>query len=437
MRLLALGVDYRSAPVSVRQALAFDGAKYDKGLSLLAKTFPGNEFVILSTCNRVELYVAGSPEQLPETDALSDMLVQLHGVKSDVFSGHLVSYHDEGVVGHLFRVAASLESLVLGEGQILGQVREAYRGAVDRQTVGPVFHTVFQTAIRVGKLVRERTGMDQGKLSVASVSVDLAKEVFDSFADKTVLVIGAGKMGDLTLQHLKGLNLGEILITNRDPNRAKAAAEKWKGRAVPFDGLGQALIEADLIISTTAAAEPIVTLEQYLHVQRARRNRLSLILDIAIPRDFDPRIGSLDQVMLYHVDDLRAQAEQNRLKRQRGIDPALAIIERETTACCLLLRHQRDVGQLLEQLGNHANQVRQRELNALFSTRPELTEADREAIAHMATRLQNQFLHHPRAAVRSAVTEPHHDHGHPHPLLMFVRQIFGLGDRSQNSLKKI
>ena len=159
-----------------------------------------------------------------------------------------------------------------------------------------------------------------------------------------------------------------------------------------------------------------------------------MILDIAIPRDFDPRIGDLDQVMLYHVDDLRAQAEQNRLQRQKGIDPALVIIERETAACCSQLRHQRDAGLLLQQLGNHADGIRQRELAALFASRPDLTEADREAIAHMASRLQNQFLHHPRAAVRSAVTEAPHDQGHPHPVLAFVRHIF-MGDRSPSSPK--
>ena len=140
-----------------------------------------------------------------------------------------------------------------------------------------------------------------------------------------------------------------------------------------------------------------------------------MILDIAIPRDFDPRIGDLDQVTLYHVDDLRAQAEQNRLQRQKGIDPALVIIERETADCYAPVRHQRDAGAFLQQLGNHADQIRQRELAALFASRPNLTEEDREAIAHMAVRLQNQFLHHPRAAVRSAVTESHDDH--PHPML--------------------
>ena len=346
MRLLAVGVDHRSAPASVREALAFDEPKYTRGLEALAQTFPGNELVILSTCNRVEIYLAGSPESVPDADALGDFLVEFHGVRSELFAGHLVSYHDEGAVGHLFRVAASLESLVLGEGQILAQVREAYRAAVERKTIGPVFHTVFQTALRVGKTVRERTGMNQGKLSVASVAVDLAREVFDTFADKTVLVIGAGKMGDLTLQHLKALNPGRILITNRNPERAEAAATRWNAQAVPFDRLGQALIEADLVVSTTAAAEPVVGFDQYVRVQRARRNRLSLILDIAIPRDFDPRIGDLDQVTLYHVDDLRAQADQNRLRRQKGVDPALLIIERETAACCTLVRHQQAAGAL-------------------------------------------------------------------------------------------
>ncbi len=429
-----MGVDHRSAPASVREALAFDGPRCAEGLKVLSNAFPGTEVVILSTCNRVEVYLAGATDRVPEADGLTDALLAFHQVAAEAVAGHLVSYHDEGVVGHLFRVAASLESLVLGEGQILGQVRDSYQSAVASKTVGTIFHNVFQWALRIGKAVRAQTGMDQGKLSVASVAVDVAREVFDSFADKTVLVIGAGKMGETTLQHLKGLNPGTILVTNRSADRAEAAAARWGGRSWPFDRLGQALIEADLVISTTAANEPVVTLEQYQRVQRARRNRLALILDIAIPRDFDPRIGDLDQVMLYHVDDLRAQAEQNRLQRQKGIDPALAIIERETAACYAMLRHQQDAGHLLRELGDSYDAARLRELDRLFVAMPHLSEADREAIVHMTTRLQNQFLHHPRAAVRSAAAEPHH--GHPHPIFDFVRHLF-LGQRTPNSVKKV
>ncbi len=270
--------------------------------------------------------------------------------------------------------------------------------------------------------------MDQGKLSVASVAVDVAREMFDSFAEKTVLVIGAGKMADLTLQHLKTLNPGRILVTNRNPERAEAAAAKWGGRALPFERVNMALIEADVVVSTTAATEPVVTYTDYVRVQRARKNRLALILDIAIPRDFEPQIGTLDQVYLYNVDDLRAQADENRRHRQKGVDPALAIIEREATACFAALHHQRHAGAVLRQLGDNWDAIRQRELDSLFRSCPDLTPAQREAIAHSFRRFQNQILHQPRAALRSAASEPVADHSHPHPLLKAVRHLFGLAD---------
>jgi glutamyl-tRNA reductase len=254
----------------------------------------------------------------------------------------------------------------------------------------------------------------------------VARSVFDTFSDKTMLVIGAGKMGDLTLQHLKALRPGRILVTNRSPERAEAVALKWGGTAVPFEQLNLALKEADVVVSTTAADQPIVTYDQYARIQRARRNRLALILDIAIPRDFADAIGDLGGVTLYNVDDLRATAEENRKQRQRGVDPAVAIIERETAACCAALRHQRHAGAVLRQLGDHADAIRRRELEALLTGRPNLTEADREAIAHMMMRFQNQLLHQPRATLRSAASEPAPEH--PHPLLNAVRHLFGLAD---------
>lgn len=427
MKLLALGVDHRSAPAPVREALAFDGPKLARGLTALAETFNGCEFVVLSTCNRVEVYVAGNPGDVPEPDTLAEFLAAFHELPADRLAGHLVQFEDGEAVGHLFRVAASLESLVLGEGQILGQVKEAYRAAVQSGTVGSILHSVFQTATRVGKKVREETGMDQGKLSIASVAVDVAREVFDTFADKTILVIGAGKMGDLTLQHLKTLSPGRILVTNRSPERAETAAARWGGQAVPFDELYLALKEADVVVSTTAAEnKPIVTFDQYARVQRARRNRLALILDIALPRDFDETIGNLEQVMLYNVDDLRAQAEQNLKRRQKGIDPATAIIERETAACWAALRHQRYAGAVLRQLGDQADAIVRRELELLFAACPDLTEAQRKAISHSGYRILNQLLHQPRTTLRSAAAEPAQEH--PHSLLNAVRHLFGLAD---------
>jgi glutamyl-tRNA reductase len=427
VKLLALGVDHQRASAPVREALAFEGARLVEGLDSLAKAFPGGEFVVLSTCNRVEVYAAGPAKAIPTTGALIDFLAHFHAKAAESFAAHLVDHHDSQAVSHLFKVAASLESLVLGEGQILGQVRDAYKAADARKVVGPILHAVFPHALRVGKLVREQTGMDKGKLSVASVAVDVARDIFETFADKTVLVIGAGKMGDLTLQHLSTLRPGSILVTNRNPERAVAVAARWNGRAVPFEDLERALVEADLVVSTTAAERPIVDLATYARVQKARKNRLSLILDIAIPRDFDPRIGDLGgEVYLYNVDNLRAQAEQNRQNRQKGVDPALAIIEREAQLCLANLRHRTHAGTVLRQLGDYADAARLREQEALFARHPEFTQAQRDDVAHTLRRLQNQFLHHPRAAVRTASEAEAAEH--PHPLLHAVKALFGLAD---------
>ena len=203
--MLALGVDHRSAPTSVREALAFEGERRrPRARRAEGRASPDTEFVLLSTCNRVELYAAAEADP-PDGEALAAFLARFHDVPVESWTGHLVVRRDEAAVDHLFRVAAGLESLVPGEGQILGQVRDAYKLASDREAVGPILHHVFQRALRVGKRAREETGLDRGKCSVASVAVDVARAVFDRFEDKAVLVIGAGAMGELALQHLAAL----------------------------------------------------------------------------------------------------------------------------------------------------------------------------------------------------------------------------------------
>jgi glutamyl-tRNA reductase len=403
MTLLALGVDHRSAPPALREAIAFDGPRRDCGLDALMTSFLGTEFVLLSTCNRVELYAAAETTS-PDGDALTAFLARSHDLPVERLAGHLVARHDEAAVGHLFRVAAGLESLVVGEGQILGQVRDAYKLASARKAVGPILHHVFQRALRVGKRVREETGLDRGKLSVASIAVDVARAVFDRFDDKAFLVIGAGTMGELTLRHLASLHPGALLLTNRDPARARAVAARWGGRVIPFDRLDDALAEADIVLSTTAAAEPIVTVDRYARIQQGRGNRLALILDLALPRDFDPRVGELERVVLYNVDDLRAQAEQNLQGRHAQIDRARLIIEGESAACLAALRHRRHAGALLRQLGDYADAVLRRELDRLFAAQPDLTDAQRTVITRTMSRLSNQLLHQPRAALCSAAT---------------------------------
>lgn len=426
MKLLAVGLDHRTAPTSIRERIAFEGERGLEGLRHLKEMYPGSEVVILSTCNRVEIYLAASDgAEMPEVDGLTLYLAGFHGVGAEELASHLVTYHDEAVVAHLFRVASSLESLVLGEGQILGQVRAAYRTAVEQQTIGPFLHRVFEHALRVGKRVRETTGLSQGRVSVASLAVELAREVFDSFSDKTVLVIGAGKMADLTLRHLVELRPGQIVVTNRSRERAEQAARTWRAEVMPFERLGQALIDADVVVSTTAADEAIVTYAMYERVQRARRNRLALILDIAMPRDFEPRIGELDQVMLYDLDDLRGQVDRNREVRKHGIEPAQAVVEEETRACLDALRHHHQAGAILRELGDYADVVREKELDRLFGGSLGFSPEQRSAVEHMAWRLQNQYLHHPRTALKKATEAGQAEQAHW--FLHTVRALFGLG----------
>ena len=267
-----------------------------------------------------------------------------------------------------------------GEGQILGQVRDAYKLASECKAVGPILHPVFQRALRVGKRVREETGLGRGKCSVASVAVEVARAVFDHFEDKAVLVIGAGAMGELALRHLTSLRPGSLLVTNRDPTRAQDIASRFGGRAIPFGRLDDALAEADVVVSATAAAEPIVTADRFARIQRARGNRLAVILDLAVPRDFDRRVGMLERVMLYNIDDLRAHAEANLRGRHAEVEHARRIVEREAAACLIALRRRRHVRALLRQLGDTAESVRGRELGRLLATHPGPTDDHRTMI---------------------------------------------------------
>ncbi len=407
MRLVALCIDHTKAPASLRESVAIPPERLAEALRALRRTFPGHEFTILSTCNRVEIYGATDRGRIDpnsrsvEGPDLAAFLAGFHGLPTDDLLKYSSVHHDEGVVGHLFRVAASVESVVLGEGQILGQVRESYRQAVSAQSVGWILHAVFQHALKVGKKVRESTGLGTGKLSVASVAVDLAREVFDHFDDKTVLVIGAGKMAELTLTHLSALKPGKTVVTNRSLPKAKQLAERFGGSVIEFERLNQALIDADLVVSTTASAQPIIDLVTFTRIQRARRYRLALILDIALPRDFDDRIGQLDQVMLYNVDDLRAQVERTMAQRRGGLSAAHRLIDTEVAACLAALRHQREASSVLKALGEHADRLRANELDALFRRCPSLSEEQRQEVERMAFRLQNQLLHEPRAALRS------------------------------------
>jgi glutamyl-tRNA reductase len=426
MRLVVIGCSFRSTPVGLRERLAFDADKLAMALDELGSRY-GCEAVILSTCNRVELYLARESIQAPlDADLIAEFLAELHRVPPAEVRPHLYEREQQEAVKHLFRVAASLDSLIVGEGQIAGQVKKAYEVAQERLSAGPLLHALFQNARLVAKRVHRETGLARGHVSVSSVAVDYVRQVFDHFHDKTILVIGAGKMGELTLRHLRHLNPMRILVTNRSPEKAAAVAMGCRGIPVPWEGLEDALIESDIVLSTTGAPEPIMQRGRYNKVISRRTGGPIVILDIAVPRDFDPAIHDGDRTCLFNIDDLMRIREQTLNERRQHIAPAEAIVEQEAAK---FLKHwtRRRHGPIIARLNSDLEAKRAAVVRQLFShLNGKLTEADKSYIEGAFRLLQNQFLHGPI----SALTEETHAEpaGGSHTLLEALRKLFRLQD---------
>lgn len=403
MNLRVVGCSYRTAPVEWREKLAFDGGKLPAATAELAARF-GGEAVILSTCNRVELFVARPPGDRPfDAGLAAEFLAETHGVRADDVSPLLYDHADPAAVRHLFRVVASLDSLIVGEGQIAGQVRQAFDAARKLGTTGPLLNALFPAAVRVSRRVRTETGISQGHVSVSSVAVDYVRQVFDHFADKTVLVVGAGKMGRLTLKHLQELRPGRILVTNRSPEKAAEVAGWCGGTAVPWDGLDDALVSADIVLSTTGAPEPIMTRRRFEEKVLARRSTGTMvILDIAVPRDFDPRIHDGDRACLFNIDDLTRIREQTIAKRHRHLAPAEAIVEQEVRKFADDWNRRRS-GPVIGQLTSEVDRLRDEIVAPLMAKlNGKLSPEERKHVEGAFRLFQNKLLHGPIAALQEA-----------------------------------
>jgi glutamyl-tRNA reductase len=423
MMLLALGCNHRTAPVSLRERLAFSDEKCNQALDHLVARY-SCEAVILSTCNRVELYLAraDAAEDL-DPGLIIEFLAESHQLPVAAFAAHFYEQHGPDVVRHLFRVVASLDSLIVGEGQIAGQVKRAYESAHARGAVGPLLHALFQHAHQVAKRVRAETGIAQGHVSISSAAVEYVRQVFDHFGDKTILVIGAGKMGELTLRHLRQLRPERICVINRSAEKAQAVAAGCGGTALSWEQLDDALARADIILSTTGAPEPIVSLERYQRLRARRSEGPVIILDIAVPRDFDPRIHDGDRTCLFNIDDLKRIREQTLHERLKHVAPAEAIVEAEQRRFLKDWARRRH-GPVIARLTKDFEAKRQAIVDQLLAhLNGRLTSDDCAYIEGAFRLLQNQFLHGPISALAD---EPHE--GGSHTLLDALRKLFRLQD---------
>ena len=421
MMLLTVGCSYRETAVSLRERLAFDGDKLPRGLEELTRRLDC-EAVILSTCNRVELYVA-RPDvpHGPDAELLAEFLGEFHHCAAATIRPHLYEHRQADAVGHLFRVVASLDSLIVGEAQIAGQVKRAYEQAQEHGAVGPLLHALFQQARQVAKRVRTETGIARGHVSVSSAAVDYVRQVLAHFGDKTILVIGAGKMGELTLRHLRQLQPKRILVVNRSPEKAAVVAAGCGGTAVAWDRLDEVLAAADIVLSTTGAPEPVVTPERWQRVLARRPDGRVVILDIAVPRDFDPRIHDGDRTCLFNIDDLKRIRERTLQDRLRHVAPAEAIVEQEQRRFLKDWTRRRH-GPVIARLTQDFEAKRQAVVKQLLDRLDgRLSDEDRAYVEGAFRLLQNQFLHGPI----SALAEEAHEGG-GHALLEALRKLFRL-----------
>ena len=425
MKLQMIGCSHHDTAVEFREQLSFTADQVSETLGAFRESFPSAELVLLSTCNRVELYAScGDDEELDAREVAAFLAEQQSLAPDDVFEQMIYRTGDEAVK-HLFTVAASLNSMVVGEAQILSQVKQAYELACQSGSAGPLTHVLFQAANRTAKRVQTETKIHRRRVSVPSVAVgEIVPEVFDSLKNKRVVLCGAGEMGEETLRYLKQAGAADICVLNRSTERAESLAQEFEIRSDTWDSLHRHVSEADLLVGTTASPEPILTTEDFQRLHAERQGRVLLILDLAVPRDFDPQIGDLSNVYLYQIDDLQSVCERNREKRKKEWPKAEQIINEETQRFMRDLNH-RATGPVVRRLRDQAQELKRDELDRLI-TKLEKSGADpavTKEIEKSFDRLINKLLHPPLASLRDDAAE-----GHSRGVLEAIRHMFNLGD---------
>lgn len=390
--ILLLGVNHKTADVEIRECLALKS--HQAPLLLLgSQVGKADELLFLSTCNRVEVLTASErPENA--VSALKEFWCGNAGVRREDLDSSLYVHTNEDAIRHLFRVAASLDSMVVGEPQILGQLKDAFRKALDAKTAGPILNRLLNKAFSVAKLVRTETNIAGHAVSISYAAVELAKKIFGDLKGKHALLIGAGEMAELAAQHLLSAGAGKIVVANRTLSRAVELARNLGGSAVSLDEIESALVEADIVISSTGAPGIVLHQEQVRKVMRPRRHRLLFLIDIAVPRDIDPEVNGIDNVYLYDIDDLKGVVDANKAEREKEAVKAERMIETEVIKF-LSWMEGLDVVPVIQCLQDKAEAVRQREIERSKSRLSGLSGEQMEAVDVLTRSIVQKILHDP------------------------------------------
>lgn len=432
MTILCLGLSHHTAPVGLRERLSFDDgglrsalARFDSGQA--ARPKPITELVILSTCNRLELYacvqptaLSGMPGEAESFSALLDFLVETRGVPAVEFEQHLYRYTGPAAVRHLCHVAAGLDSMILGEPQILGQVTTAYEVARSQRAAGSVLSTLFRSAVRAGKRARTETAISRNPASLSSVAIRLSEQIVGALADRRVLVIGAGEMGELTVEALRARGVANIAVANRTQPRAAELANRRGGQAFGFEQLAEALAQADIVITSTSAPHAIIGPALVCEAMARRPDRSLAFVDLAVPRDVDPAVKGILGVHVFDIDDLQSRLDGSIAERQNEIPHVEAIVDEEVAAFEAWLCGV-EVLPVIADLRQKAEAIRQHELDRTLHYLPDLDPQTREHIQHLSRSLVNKLLHEPTLRLRAEA-----NNGHAAEYAEAVRHLFGL-----------
>ena len=400
MKVFVAGLNHKIADVDVREKLAFSGPKLEEGLARFRALHGVEEAIILSTCNRVELY-ANVTDTRSASETVKDFLSEFHGIRKGSLENALYFYHDMDAVKHVFRVASSLDSMVVGEPQILGQLKAAFDLALSKKTTGILLNKLLKKAISVAKRVRTETRIAENAVSISFAAVELAKKIFTDLSKRVFMLLGAGEMAELAAKHLISTGVKEVLVSNRTYDRACDLADEFHGRPVKFDEFIQEMVRTDIVICSTGAPSYILTKPQMQKVMKERKQRQVFIIDISVPRNIDPEINDLDNVYLYNVDDLQGVVDANMFERQKEAEKAEKIVEEEIDT---FLKWQASLDSIptIVALREKAEEIRREELERLLHKLPEIGAKEREAIEYMATALVNKLIHPPTAALKDS-----------------------------------
>jgi len=398
MKIIVVGLNHNTADVEVREKVAFNESRLEEGLRKFRELPEVEEAVILSTCNRVELY-ANVKDTVKASESIKTFLSEFHDINRALLDKALYIYDDVNAIRHIFKVASSLDSMVIGEPQILGQLKEAFEIALEKKMTGILLNRLMKKAISVAKRVRRETRIAENAVSISFAAVELAKKIFTDLSEKVFMLLGAGEMAELAARHLMRNGVKEVIVANRSYSRACELAKEFTGRPVKLDDFLQEMVHSDIVICSTGAPHYILLKDQMQRVMKDRKQRPVFLIDISVPRNIDPKINDLDNVYLYNIDDLQGIVDTNMFERKKEAEKAEKIIEEEIEPFLKWLSSLDSVPTIVA-LRERAEEIKREEFEKLMNRFPDMEEGQKKAIEYMASAIMNKLIHPPTVALK-------------------------------------